>query len=305
MDILTYKKIRKIQRLLVLSVVLVLTIPSGLLAGEITLPQDLNAKAFVIKSEREGLWEKSLVVQFYEKGGFYTGGGFHKGDNVPLMSQRRRILSTNDGFVDAMAVVNHSAHPLLWKKVCQELKTKHEVGGKVYAREIKERIAKRRAIKTEDIAQMSTAADMDNLAIVTKTYNLFTVTAMVTAGAKTNALRTGLDEGTYIEGEAPKGTVNILIITNTRLTDGALARAIVTATEAKTAAFEDLKVPSSYTKTVQATGTGTDSVIVLSGTTGPRVTYTGGHSRIGELIGKAVYEAVVEALGKQNGFKKQ
>jgi len=152
---------------------------------------------------------------------------------------------------------------------------------------------------------MSTAADMDNLAIVTKTYNPFTVTAMVTAGAKTNALRTGVDEGTHVEGEAPKGTVNILIITNARLSDGAMARAIVTATEAKTAAFEDLKVPSSYTKTVQATGTGTDSVIVLSGTTGPRVTYTGGHSRIGELIGKAVYEAVVDALGKQNGFKKQ
>ena len=74
--------------------------------------------------------------------------------------------------------------------------------------------------------------------------------------------------------------------------------------KAKTAAFEDVKVPSSYTKNVQATGTGTDSVIVVSGTTGPKVTYTGGHSRIGELIGKAVYEAVVEALGKQNGVKK-
>ena len=95
-----------------------------------------------------------------------------------------------------------------------------------------------------------------------------------------------------------------MILTNARLTDGAMARAIVTVTEAKTAAFEDLKIPSTYTKTVQATGTGTDSVIVVSGINGPKVTYTGGHSRIGELIGKAVYEAVVEALGKQNGFKK-
>jgi len=273
-------------------------IPTFVTAGDISLPQDLNARASVIKSERDAFWEKSLVVQFYEK------GGFHKGDNVPLMSQRRRILSTNDGFVDAMAVVNHSAHPELWKKVCQEMKTKEEVGGKVYARETKESIAKRLDLKSEDIAQMATAADMDNLAVVTKTYNPFIVTALVTAGAKTNALRAGVDEGTHIEGEEPKGTVNILILTNARLTDGALARTIVTATEAKTAAFEDLKVPSSYTKNVQATGTGTDSVIVVSSTAGPRVTYTGGHSRIGELIGKAVYEAVVEALGKQNGFKK-
>ncbi|NTW77385.1 MAG: DUF4019 domain-containing protein, partial [Syntrophaceae bacterium] len=33
-----------------------------------------------------------------------------------------------------------------------------------------------------------------------------------------------------------------------------------------------------------------------------KATYTGGHSKIGELIGKATYEAVVEALGKQNGY---
>jgi len=265
-------------------VCLIFFMPILLQAGDgIPLPQDLSAKAFVIKAERDGLWEKSLIVQFPE---------------------RRRVLSTNDGFMDAMAVVNHSAHPELWKRVCQEMKTKDEVGGKVYSRKIKEGIAERLGIRSEDIAQMATAADMDNLAVVTKTFKPFIVTALVTAGAKTNALRTGVDEGTHVEGEAPKGTVNILIITNARLTDGAMARAIVTATEAKTAAFEDLKVMSSYTKNVQATGTGTDSVIVVSGTTGPRVTYTGGHSRIGEVIGKAVYEAVIEALWKQNGFKK-
>lgn len=265
-------------------VLIFLLIPSFVMAGDIPLPQDLNAKASVIRSERDGLWEKSLIVKFPE---------------------RRRVLSTNDGFVDGMAVVNHSAHPELWRKVCQEMRTKEEVGGKVYSRKIKEKVTERLGIRSEDIAQMATAADMDNLAVVTKTYKPFTVTALVTAGAKTNALRTGLDEGTHVEGEEPKGTVNILVLTNARLTDGAMARAIVTATEAKTAAFEDLNIPSSYTKNVQATGTGTDSVIVVSGTTGPRVTYTGGHSRIGELIGKAVYEAVVEALGKQNGFKKQ
>lgn len=265
-------------------VLIFLLIPSFIIAGDISLPQDLKARAFVMKSERDGLWEKTLIVQFQE---------------------RRRVLSTNDGFVDAIAVVNHSAHPELWKKVCREMKTGHEVGGRVYLKKIKNKIAESLEVKSEDIALMATAADMDNLAVVTKTYKPFLVTALVTAGAKTNALRTGLDEGTHIEGEVPKGTVNIIILTNAKLTDGAAARAIVTATEAKTAAFEDLKVPSSYTKDVQATGTGTDSVIVVSGTTGPRVTYTGGHSKIGELIGKAVYEAVVEALGKQDGFGKK
>jgi adenosylcobinamide amidohydrolase len=162
---------------------------------------------------------------------------------------------------------------------------------------------------------MGTSADMDNLAMVTKAFTPFVVTALVTAGAKGNAIRTGVDEGKYIEpdpafqkaqhGDTPKpGTVNILILTNARLTDGGMARAIITATEAKTAAFEDLKVPSTYTKDAQATGTGTDGMIVVSGTSGPAVTFPGGHSRIGDLMGKAVHEAVIEALEKQNGFKR-
>ena len=127
-------------------------------------------------------------------------------------------------------------------------------------------------------------------------------------------MRTGDEEANYIEpdpaftgtvrGKPPKpGTVNILLLTNAKLTDGGLARAIVTVTEAKTAAFEDLRVPSTLHHELQATGTGTDSVIVVSGTSGPTVTYPGGHSLIGSMIGNAVHEAVMEALEKQNGFK--
>jgi adenosylcobinamide amidohydrolase len=40
---------------------------------------------------------------------------------------------------------------------------------------------------------------------------------------------------------------------------------------------------------VQMPGTGADSVIIVSGATGPLATYTGGHSRLGKLIGKAVH----------------
>ena len=80
----------------------------------------------------------------------------------------------------------------------------------LFEKDKKEGNAERLDIRSEDIAQMATAADMDNHAVVTKTYKPFTVTALVTAGAKTNALRTGVDEGTHIEGEEPKGAVNIL-----------------------------------------------------------------------------------------------
>jgi len=270
-------------KLLLTGFLLLLSLPTVALAGDITLPKVLDASVSVSIGEREGLWEKTLIVQFPDK---------------------RRTLTTTDGFVDAKVAINHAAHPLLWMKMHKEMQTRHELGGNVYVRNVQERIANKFGLKREDVAQMSTAADMDNLAVVTKTYQPFVVTVLVTAGAETNAQRTGLDEGTYIEGEEPKGTVNILVLTNARLTDGAMARALITITEAKTAAFEDLKVPSSYTKGAQATGTGTDSIMVTTGTTGPKVTYTGGHNRIGELMGKAVYDAVVEALGKQNGFKK-
>lgn len=266
-----------------MSALLLFLVPSMAWSADIPLRQNLHAKAFVMQGQRDGLWEKSLVVQF---------------------SEPRRVLSTSGGFVNATAIVNHSAKPELWAKVCREMKTQKEAGGKVYLQMIKQKIADKLETKSENITEVGTAADMDHLAVVTKEYKPFVVTALVTAGAKTNALRTGVDAGLHIEGEEPKGTVIIFILTNAKLTDGAMARTLITVTEAKTAAFQDLNVPSSYSKSIQATGTGTDSIMVVSGTAGSKVTYTGGHSKIGELIGKAVHEAVIEALGKQNGFKK-
>lgn len=263
-------------------VLISLTIPSLLYAADLNLPENLKARAIIIKAERDGLWEKMLVVTFPE---------------------RRRTLSTVDGLVEAMAALNHSAHPLLWEKVSKKFANKDGCGGKTYIEFMQEKIARDFSLKNRDITKMATAADMDNLAVVTKEQKPFTVTILATAGAKSNAIRTGVDMGTHIEGEEPHGTINLIVLTNAKLTDGAMARAIITVTEAKTAALEDLKVPSSYTKNVQATGTGTDSMIVVSGTTGPTATYTGGHSLLGGLIGKAAYEAVVEALGKQNGFR--
>jgi adenosylcobinamide amidohydrolase len=59
----------------------------------------------------------------------------------------------------------------------------------------------------------------------------------------------------------------------------------------------------SIKNTTQATGTGTDNIIVVTGTNGPKVSYTPGHSKIAELIGKVVYEAVVDALKSMTVLK--
>lgn len=250
-------------------------------AGEIALPPVLAAKAEVVQAMREGWAEKTLVVQF---------------------SEDRRLISTSDGLLDARAALNHGAHPLLWAKLAREFQGADGRGGKAYTEFIRSSIAERLHQPRTRVAQMSTAADLDNLAVVTREFGPLSVTVLATAGAKSNAIRTGVDSGSYIEGEEPAGTINIMVLSNIRLSDAALARALITVTEGKTAALEDLQVRSTYTPAVQATGTGTDSIIVVSGQAAPMATYTGGHSRIGELIGKATYAAVVEALGKQNGF---
>ncbi len=231
----------------------------------------------MITGKRDGFWEKSLVVMFPDS---------------------RLTLSTYDGLVEACAAVNHSAQPELWEKIGHEFMNGDGRGGKTYLEHVRRELAGHLGIETGAITQIATAVDMMNLAVVTKTCDPLVVTALVTAGAETNAVRAGIDMSTYIEGQEPAGTINVILLTNARLTVGAMARAIVTVSEAKTAALQDLNVFSSYTSGAQATGTGTDSVIVVSGADGPVTTYTGGHSRIGAMIGQAVHKGVMEALVK-------
>ncbi len=148
----------------------------------------------------------------------------------------------------------------------------------------------------DKVELLTTGADMNNLVIRTAAYDDLKVTALVTAGVEGNAVRTGKDVGAWYE----PGTINIIILTNCRLTERAAARAIITATEAKTAALWDMDIRSVQTGALNpATGTGTDEVIVVSGE-GRRITTTTQHAKMGELIAAAVYPAVREALFKQN-----
>jgi hypothetical protein len=87
-----------------------------------------------------------------------------------------------------------------------------------------------------------------------------------------------------------------------RLTPRAMTRAIISATEGKTAALQDLDIRSSYQPlNAAATGTGTDNIIVVAGD-GPAVDNAGGHCKMGELIARTAYAGVREAIFKQNGI---
>ena len=150
-----------------------------------------------------------------------------------------------------------------------------------------------------EFATLMTGANMDNLAIKKVSFEDLEVAALVTAGVKGNAMRMSRDAGAYYK----PGTINIIVLTNRRLTPNAMARAIITVTEAKSAALLDLDIRSSYTPwDFRATGTGTDNVLMVQGE-GPAACSTSGHHKLGELIAKAVHAGVTEAIFKQNGLK--
>ncbi|MBC2711807.1 MAG: adenosylcobinamide amidohydrolase [Desulfosarcina sp.] len=152
-----------------------------------------------------------------------------------------------------------------------------------------------------DTSLLFTGADMDNLSVQRQQFKEMTVYALVTAGVCSNAVRMGEDVGAFYE----PGTINMVILSNMRLTPRAMNRAIISATEAKTAALWDMDIRSSQTPLVNpATGTGTDNIIVVEGQ-GPRIDNAGGHSKMGELIAKAVYAGVREAVFKQNGIVRE
>jgi iron complex transport system substrate-binding protein len=142
-----------------------------------------------------------------------------------------------------------------------------------------------------------TGARMDSLTVQKMQHKDMVVYALVTAGVEANAMRASVDEGRFYE----PGTINIIILTNMQLTSRALTRAVISATEAKSAALQDLDVRSSYSPRCLATGTGTDEVLVVQGP-GNNVENAGGHSKLGELISKTVYSGVKESVALQNGL---
>lgn len=273
-------------------VILVVLLPGSVWAGERTpvpLPAEVAAQAEIVMHRMLEEETRTLVIRFPS----------------PV-----RLLSTRLGFAEKTAVMNHGAPLAVWNRVCRG-------DGRTYEGMAVSEAARRVGIAPDEAAYLSTAADIRNVAAAVESFDGVTVAVLATAGARTNAQRAGVDRGDFVEwktapGEAPSppsrrsgvGTVNIILLTNARLKDEAMARVLITATEAKVAAFEDLNVPSSDTPGAQATGTGTDEIIVVSGT-GPVVSCAGGHCRFGEMAARAVKRAVEEGLEKQNGFKRR
>ena len=165
---------------------------------------------------------------------------------------------------------------------------------------------------SKNCASLGTAANMNCAAIKAETFRDLEVVAICTGGVETNAGRAGDPASLYeMDGKfesagqvakEPCGTINIILCINQELTQGAMVRSVMMATEAKTAALQDLNVNSCYSDGL-ATGTGTDQIAVASRLTGKTpLTGAGKHTKLGELIGRTVKMAVSGTLELQNGM---
>ncbi len=212
-----------------------------------------------------------------------------------------RVLSTsclNGGYQENLqAVFNHHIPP-----------TKHNPedfeGGSVEAY-LKMVVVAKLGFSTRNVAGLITAARMENAALKTAKFKSLEVTAIATAGIDINGGRAG-DPAFYFENNYQwifvGGTINILLFINGNLLPQTLVQALITATEAKSAALQELMAPSRYSRGI-ATGSGTDGIVVVSNTNSPNIfTDAGQHSKLGELIGITVKDVVKEALEKETGL---
>lgn len=101
------------------------------------------------------------------------------------------------------------------------------------------------------------------------------------------------------------GTINLIVITNASLSPAAMVGAVQVVTEAKTGVLRDHAVRSKEDQSL-ATGTGTDAVVIACALRGQGLPqqYSGTHTIVGALIGKAVARCVSRGLAKAEQWQK-
>jgi adenosylcobinamide amidohydrolase len=144
---------------------------------------------------------------------------------------------------------------------------------------------------------LMTAVSLADLVTVRETDGQIWVEGFVTVGTS-NAVRAGepVTPRQRTNSRAQPGTINLILVTNARLSASAMVGMVQVATEAKTAVLIRAKVKS-WTGRLGATGTGTDAVVVVSGK-GPPMRYSGTHTVLGELVGRVIGTAVTEGLAR-------
>jgi len=150
-------------------------------------------------------------------------------------------------------------------------------------------LARRFDLRTPVVGLM-TGVKMERLVRRLARHGPLTLECFATVGLS-NALTVG-DPATY---EESPGTINLIVVVNQPITTAALVEAVAVATEAKVRALSTAGVKSTVSDAL-ATGTGTDCVAIACPPGEPAYRYCGKHTRLGELLGRVVYEATSEGL---------
>lgn len=158
---------------------------------------------------------------------------------------------------------------------------------------------KSKGFEPSETVGMMTAVVLEDVVYKRFEHNSFSVFVVVTAGVG-NAIDASKSEQHSFE--MSPGTINTWIFVSGELTEEAFIQSIMTATEAKVKALNDLKVIDEVTGTI-ATGTSTDSILIAATQTGEVLEFAGTITPLGKLISKAVYQCTIEAIQKSSKRK--
>jgi len=240
--------------------------PQQTVARTVAIKLESVTQAQVISSQIRGLPHKTLLIDFVQPFSVLSS----------LAGFKQQISSIGNHYLPPASWGQHDENGLsgLHKRTCHSLQRLDSA-----------------------TCLLFTGVDVDYLSFQKQQYRETTLYALVTAGVKSNAAHMVKDQGDFHE----PGTINILLLSNRQLCPRAMTQSLIVATEAKTAALTDLDIRSSYTPLLHgATGTGTDGLLVVEGC-GSSIDYAGGHTKIGELIAKAVYLGVQDAISRWEG----
>ena len=229
---------------------------------------------------------------------------------VKFAPERNGIITSwlNGGYnEDLSAVFNH--------QLSQENIDKYGDGGILdFLKDLSSDICNDLDLRSDKLSGLITSADMNSYSIACERYRDIEVIAITTAGARVNAVSAG-DLASYYEINADyrydldedsdnnqnpnkPGTINTILLINTKLDESSLLLAEMIAVEAKAVALRDLMVSSNYSNEI-ATGTGTDGIAIFSNMDSENFTdNVSKHAKIGELIGKVVIDSIKDALPK-------
>ena len=212
----------------------------------------------------------------------------HELRGIPLktlaffLPERRKVLSTREGFREAEVVGENSCPPEGWDFV-------HS-----HPEEFFRGVYESLGLSPDSASLLFTGADVEEGAFRDEGEVLAFATAD-TMNARCAGRDVDLRRRSY-------GTINIFLFSRAELSPAAMANLLITVTEAKAEALRELGVRSAYNRELQATGTGTDEVMIVSGR-GEKVERLKGHSELSVRAGKAVLEAVSEAIKKRGGSR--